>query len=326
MRYRPMQPGDVHEAAEIIAQHPIIGPRYGSAISDLPAAWLRILASDAVNTFVLQAEEGENAPLCGLSVTVIVNDDFVREIKTSPLFWVGPELTRRILSGRSPLLTEKQLQDANSQGGLNLLSWEGCPRHQFEFDPEIFRCAMDAFIQTNLGYLWKEAISTQAESGGRLQWSMKTGGWFWDPAAGCYVESLNGDADAIARNPHIVGVTRKDLVENSWSSAGSWVGRLFDYHPPILGFTRGEQRVLTLALTGATDEQLSAKLNIAVPTIKKTWVSIYHRVADHLPHLVSDVLQSDIGGAARGREKRRDLLAYLREHPEELRPVSRKLL
>ena len=28
----------------------------------------------------------------------------------------------------------------------------------------------------------------------------------------------------------------------------------------------------------------------------------------------------------RGREKRRRLLAYLREHPEELRPFSRKLL
>ena len=183
---------------------------------------------------------------------------------------------------------------------------------------------MDAFIHMNAGYLWKEAISTQSESAGRLHWAMKTGGWLWDAAANSYVESLNGDAEAIAREPHIVGVTRKDVLENSWSSAGSWVGRLFDYHPPVLGFSRGEQRVLTLALTGATDEQLSAKLNTSVPAIKKIWVSIYHRVADHMPDLVRDALQSDIGGAARGREKRRDLLAYLREHPEELRPVFRK--
>ena len=321
-----MQPGDVHEAAEIIAQHPVIGPRYGSAIADLPKAWLRILSSEAVNAFVLHADEGDDAPICGMNVTVIVNDDFVREIKTPPLFWVGPALARRIVGGNSPLLSETQLREENSRGGLNLLVWEGCPRHEFEFDPEIFRCAMDAFIHMNAGYLWKEAISTQSESEGRLHWAMKTGGWFWDAAANSYVESLNGDAEAIASKPHIIGVTRKDLLENSWSSAGSWVGRLFDYHPPIFGFNRSEQRVLTLALTGATDEQLSAKLNTSLPVIKKTWVSIYHRVADHLPHLIPDALQSDIGGAARGREKRRDLLAHLREHPEELRPVSRKLL
>jgi DNA-binding CsgD family transcriptional regulator len=321
-----MQPGDVQEAAEIIAQHPVIGPRYGSAIADLPTAWLRILATEAATTFVLQAEEADDAPICGANVTVIVSDDFVREIKTPPLFWVGPELTKRILRGNSPLLSETQLRDANSRGGLNLLVWEGCPRHELEFDPEVFRCAMDAFIHMNLGYLWKEAISTQPESGGRLHWAMKTGGWFWDAAAGCYVESFNGDAEATVRKPHIVGVTRKDLLENSWSSAGSWVGRLFDYHPPLFGFSRGEQRVLALALSGATDEQLSARLNISLPAIKKTWISIYRRVADQMPDLVHNGFQSDMGAAARGREKRRDLLAYLREHPEELRPVSRKLL
>lgn len=124
MRYRPMQPGDVHEAAEIIAQHPIIGPRYGSAIADLPKTWLQILSSEAASTFVLQAEDGNDAPICGMNVTVIVTDDFVREIKTPPLFWVGAELTKRILRGDSPLVSENQLREANSLGGLNLLVWE----------------------------------------------------------------------------------------------------------------------------------------------------------------------------------------------------------
>jgi hypothetical protein len=67
-------------------------------------------------------------------------------------------------------------------------------------------------------------------------------------------------------------------------------------------------------------------MGISVPAIKKTWASIYRRVADHLPDLVRDALHSDVGGAPRGREKRIDLLAYLPEHPEELCPVSRKLL
>jgi hypothetical protein len=264
--------------------------------------------------------------MCGVNVNVFVNDDFMQELKTPPHFWMGPELTKRIVRGDSPLLSKKQLRDANSRGGLNLIAWEGCASHQFEADPELHRCGMEGFIQANLGYLWKEAISSQPESAGRLQQLIKTGGLLWDAATDSYVDCLNGDAEAIVGKPHVIGIRRKELAEQPWASAGSWVGRIFDYHPPVLGFTRSEQRVLTAARTGATDEQLSSTLGTSVPTIKKTWASIYHRVADRLPDLVPDALQSDAGGAPRGREKRRDLLAYVREHPEELRPVSRKLL
>jgi hypothetical protein len=169
-------------------------------------------------------------------------------------------------------------------------------------------------------------INAPAESADRLRWTLKTGGLLWDAAADRYVDSLNGNAEEIVSKPHVTGVRRKELMERPGLAAASWVGCLFDYHPPLLGFNRSEQRVLASALIGATDEQLSSTLGTSVPAIKKTWTSIYHRVADHLPDLVRDALQSDAGGAPRGREKRRELLAYLREHPEELRPVARKLL
>ena len=326
MRYRPMQPNDVLESVEIIANHPVISSRYGSAIADLPAAWLRMLSCEAGDGWVFQAEEGQRAPICMVGVSVIVNDDFVRELKTPPHFWSGPELTKRILRGDFPALSETQLREANSRGGLNLIVWEGCARREFESDPELYRFAMDVFIQVHRGYLWKEVINVPAESAQRLHWNMKTGGLLWNAAADRYVDSLNGNAEEIVSKPHVVGVRRKELLERPDLSAASWVGRLFDYHPPLLGFNRSEQRVLASALTGATDEHLSQTLETSVPAIKKTWASIYRRVADHMPELVPDAFQSGAGGASRGREKRRELLAYLREHPEELRPVARKLL
>ena len=326
MRYRPMQPNDVRESVEIIAKNPVISSRYGSAIADLPAAWLRLLSCKAGDGWVFQAEEGQRAPICMVGVSVIVNDDFVRELKTPPHFWSGPELTRRVLRGDSPLLSEKQLREANSHGGLNLIVWESCASRESERDPELYRFAMEGFVQVHRGYLWKEIISQPTESADRLHWTLKTGGLLWDVAADRYVDTLNGEAEEIVSRPHIVGVRRKELLEQPWLGAASWVGRLFDYHPPFLGFNRSEQRVLASALTGATDEHLSQTLETSVPAIKKTWASIYRRVADHMPELVPDAFQSDAGGASRGREKRRELLAYLREHPEELRPVARKLL
>ncbi len=39
IRCRPMQLNDVRECVHIVAAHPILGPRYGSAIVDLRAAW-----------------------------------------------------------------------------------------------------------------------------------------------------------------------------------------------------------------------------------------------------------------------------------------------
>jgi hypothetical protein len=326
VRYRLMQPQDVRESVEIIAKHPVISSRYGSAIADLPAAWERLLSDEAASRWVFHAEEGPGAPICFVGVSVIVNDDFVRELKTAPHFWSGPELTKRTLRGDSPVVSDKQLRDGNSRGGLNLMVWEGCPRREFESDPELHRCVMDGFVQEHRGYLWKEVISAQVESAERLHWTMKTGGFLWDAAADRYVDNLNGDVEEIVGRPHVVGVSRKELLERPGLSAASWVGGLFDYHPPLLGFSRSEQRVLASALTGATDEHLSKTLETSVPAIKKTWASIYRRVAEHMPELVPDASQSDARGAPRGKEKRRDLLAYLREHPEELRPVARKLL
>jgi hypothetical protein len=117
VRYRPMQPNDVRESVEIIAKHPVISSRYGDTIADLPAAWDRVLSNEAASSWVFHAEEGLRAPICMVGVVVIVNDDFVRELKTPPHFWSGPELTRRVLRGDSPLLSEKQLREANSHGG-----------------------------------------------------------------------------------------------------------------------------------------------------------------------------------------------------------------
>ena len=52
MRYRAMRANDVRESVEIIAKHPVISSRYGRAIVDLPAAWLRLLSSEAGSSWV----------------------------------------------------------------------------------------------------------------------------------------------------------------------------------------------------------------------------------------------------------------------------------
>jgi hypothetical protein len=64
-------------------------------------------------------------------------------------------------------------------------------------------------------------------------------------------------------------------------------------------------------------------LGSSLHAIKKLWISIYQRVEDHLSELIPNQQQLELPANGRGKEKRRRLLAYLREHPEELRPIAR---
>jgi hypothetical protein len=326
LRYRPMQTVDIPECVDLVAKSAVIGPRYGPMIGQLAEAWQSVLGSEANSATVFLAGEDERAAICMFGFSVIVRDDFVSEIKTVPQFWVGPELTRRVIKGESPLLTGKELREANSRDGLNLLLWESCTRPGYESEHELHRYMMAAFIEVHQGYRWKEIVATQSESADRLRHTLNTGGFLWDPIAGCYADAVNKNLDEIVRTPHMVGLTRELERSRPGNWTGSWVGALFDYRAPVLGFSRSEQRLLSSALSGSTDEQLARTLGTSLATVKKMWVSIYNRVEDHLPALLPEHLQTDASAGGRGREKRRALLAYLRERPEELRPVSRTLL
>ena len=323
IRHRPMEPKDVQECTEIIAKHAVLGPRYtGSAMAALGPAWLSLLGSEAMKTAVFEESEGSRARIRGFGVSVLVRDDFVRELKTPPLFWFGPELAKRIARGDSPVLSDKQIRRANSNEGLNLVVWEGLPRVGFETRADIYHLMMTSFLELHRGFLWKEMITSQADSGERLQWALHAGGLLWNPTGGRYVNDSKKQPNAVAKKPHIVGTTR----EMRPSRLGSWVGTLFDYHPPRCAFSRSEQHMLLMALEGGTDQELSQELNVSVPTVKKMWLSVYRRVEDHLPELNPNQSQQDVELIRRGKEKKRHFLAYLRTHPEELRPVSHKLL
>jgi hypothetical protein len=318
-----MQPRDVRECVEIVASHPVVGPRYGAVIADLPKVWLRLLASDSMVTGVFEETQGRRtSPWC-VGVSVIVTDDFLAELKKPPLRWIGPELARRLARDESPLMSARQLREANTAGGLNAVVWEGCIRAGHEGRPDLFHYVIGGFLDSHRGYLWKEIVAANSESVARLQRTLYSGGRLWDPAAGRYVETVERDLQEVVGEPHLVGMTR-DLARARQSD---WVDALFHYRPPKVGFSRAEQLLLLTELRNeaGTDQELAAALSVSMPTIKKMWLSIYRRAAG-LPELTPDGGEPGHEPARRGKEKRRRLLAYLRDHPEELRPHSRKAI
>ena len=81
--------------------------------------------------------------------------------------------------------------------------------------------------------------------------------------------------------------------------------------------TRAQQELLESALDGMDDQAASKDLSVSVAAIKRRWQAIFERVAAVRP----DLCPTD-GEGKRGIQKRQRVLAYIREHMEELRPFN----
>jgi DNA-binding NarL/FixJ family response regulator len=107
--------------------------------------------------------------------------------------------------------------------------------------------------------------------------------------------------------------------ESALSVTASIATILFHYKEPTLRFRKEDQQLLAAATKGLTDEELSKALNLQLSTVKKRWAAVFERVATTRPDLLPEI-EDDLDRQTRGRQKRHHLLAYLRQHPEELRP------
>jgi hypothetical protein len=198
--------------------------------------------------------------------------------------------------------------------------WQACIRPEDIQRLEVMQKLMVAFLKDHRGFLLKEMVA-QGESVAQLQGMRNSGMFLLKCTDGRYGDFGGENLDDLMRRPHVVGLTR----ELALAHPGSWIGFLFRHQPPQCGCKRSEQRLLLAALEGGTDDELSRTLRISPDTVRKTWRLIYERVAACLPELVLSNSPTDIG-MPRGKDKKQRLLTYLREHPEELRPASRKLL
>ena len=97
-------------------------------------------------TAVLEEQVGARVRIVAVGASVFVSDDFVRELKASPSFWIGPRLANTVARGNSPLLSKKQIRVANSHGGLNLAVWQGTVRAEDMQRPEVGNTLTVAFV------------------------------------------------------------------------------------------------------------------------------------------------------------------------------------
>jgi DNA-binding CsgD family transcriptional regulator len=219
------------------------------------------------------------------------------------------------MAGQSPFLGPEAIRVANSGPGLNLLVWAGHsrkPAHVSQLDLQIETGR--AFEKEHMGFKLNQILNQPCDEE-IVRYILNTGAALVLGEQGHPIRPQDFTS-AFLGSPFLVLMTR----ELSSPNAGSRNHDLFFHVPPRIFLVPREQRLLIAAIQGSTDAELAEELDISIAMVKKTWRTVYERVARRMPDLLPENPGSRASGK-RGKERKQIVLAYLREHPEELRPV-----
>ena len=208
-----------------------------------------------------------------------------------------------IETGQNVFLTVEEQAKGNAGDGLNAMSVDYWQK-SFDMTDQEFSKAMNAFLPI-----------------------------FLDMFKGYNIKSVTFESDtAHDRITREIGYTER-FDHQSGTRAHYLANRVNDgavfhtqmiqmamiYRQPRMRFSLFEQRVMRSALSGRTDQEIAASLGCSRDAVKQCWRGIYTHAAETVPGFFS---HADTDGSQRGPEKRRILLAHIRENIQELRPFS----
>jgi hypothetical protein len=313
MRYRLASRSDLPTFVGLL--HP--GFRMRAGIRErLVQLWADLLVSPGRCAVIEDPSRPYPACIEGFGATVFVTDAFIERIVERPRPYVAATLYEEVLAGRSPVLSDHEVAQANARAGLNLLALPfGLRNHDMSDHrtQRVLQCASAAFYYLHAGYGLRALVQ---EVFGRQQAAYMEAGGF-------RLVSDYSDLDEVvpidrtpANHPSLYALRREWVVQG----AANPLSFLFQSPRPHIGLSPAEQRVLFRALCNETDGEIGRSLGISLEAVKKTWRRTFDRVARAAPYALGTTRVT--ATERRGAEKRRFLLEYLRLHPEELRPYK----
>jgi len=302
MYWRPIR------ATELIECLDVQPACIGDAIVGREAAiriWQNLLTSPAFRANVIESDRplgGHRIVGCGMGV--FVDSDFVDRELGNP----RPGLNARIIDsiGRGdPVVLELDAIAAGNAGtGLDFVNMYGTWRDGI-LDPdqvaEVQSLLGTSFIEAFAGYRFNRVLK-EAVGESRIELARATGTY-----------------RLIAEYPEQESALAVVTPETARSAPYSLATRMYRYRRPVLRLRPAEQALLTAALDGKTDAELSAELALSIEAVKKRWLSIYGRVDTYRPEIVAG---GAVDNVRRGPQKRHRVVAYIRTHLEELRPYD----
>jgi DNA-binding NarL/FixJ family response regulator len=302
MYWRSIREADLLECLEI--QPACIGDRLLGRGETL-RVWRELLATPAFQANVIESEApiaGHRIVACGLGV--FVGRTFVDRELAEPRPGLNSRIIASVASGDPCVLDREAIAAGNAGSGLDFVNLYGSWREGVLDDAaltEVQGLLGRSFVENFAGYRFnrvlKEAIGEPVIALARRTGSYRVVAEFSETSSALVMASPESARDA----PYSVAMS------------------MYRYQAPVLRLSPGEQTLLAAALDGKTDAELSAALGLSLEAVKKRWISIYARVEASRPELLQG---ADTGGTRRGPQKRHRVVAYVRAHPQELRPYA----
>jgi hypothetical protein len=302
MYWRPIAEADLLTCLDIqpaCLGDSIVG--HGAALR----VWKSLLDHPSFQANVIESERslaGHRIVACGMGV--FVTRAFAdREIR-SPRPGINSRIIAGIESGESVVLNRAQIGAGNAGEGVDFVNMYGTWREGV-LNPdqlaEVHALLGTSFVEHFAGYRFNRVLK-EAIGHSRIALARATG-------------TYRVIAEFKASQSALAVATRESVLSAPYSVAA----KMYRYRPPILRLRPAEQKLLATALAGKTDAELSVELGLSIEAIKKRWMSIFDRIAEFKPDILSSAeAESD----SRGPQKRHRVVAYIRTHPEELRPFS----
>ena len=285
----------------------------------LPGLLRRLISEESLNGTVIErlGDPSQHPVFAGFGISGFLSEECAREYLAAPYPHLELDLLDRSRRGRSrgSFLGYDAIAQGNAGDGLTLFPLMWLQRPNDPADPDaraLLTLSQQSFLRVHRGYrlvrILKEAPAERAEAylngGFRERYLLRAG------------TALRFPGGRLQREHIVFEVTKAEIEA---SMPGRAVGHLFTYRPPRCGFSRAEKQVLSRATEGLTDAQIAGQLGISAGAVALRWRSIYARIANRAPAaLQEDRPQPNNRG--RGQEKRRRVIAFLNDYPEEMRP------
>lgn len=269
-------------------------------------SWKRLFRDPFSSMVVLESSPSiRGHRLVGFGAAVIVSPSFADAAIADPRPDINSRIIASIHSGQPVLATRSELARANAEQGIDIVVLSGVWRDDILTPAErqeVKTLLASSFTEVHAGYRIRRILCETADE---LESQFLARSIVYK---------------AVAEFPEVGRVLYVMTRESVKAVPGSLGNVLFNFREPVLRLRDSDQEMLLAALRGATDSELATELGLTLSAVKARWRSTFTRIAAAMPGLVSDVGDDE----CRGSQKRHIVLAYVRNHPEELRPYDWK--
>lgn len=317
IRTRPLQPSDAGLAATWMKAEWPVPPRLAKGLNQWLAA---MIAEDRIRGGCIEELMSRSGDwtTAAIGLSTFVPDGFVDAYLAAPSPFPALKVLERARRGeRDLLLSSAEIGRGNAGGGLNQLTVYYGQSTKDPADPawrRILPASHKLHREVHGGYRMRRLLQDE--------WTKNEPVFVYAgyKVLARFEAGTPGPVDTgpLAAPRSLVSLTADDVAGELPGTTASF---LFEYQPPVLRLTTAERRLLVHATAGMTDEEIAAALQLSTNTLKSTWRQIYARFERFAPF----VFRREGGGETprqRGPEKRRRVLAYVDEHPQELRPYD----